>query len=136
MLRFAERGVEEAPITLRIGIGVLFIYTGITKLLDIQGTAQFLDQLGFTPAVFWTMILLFIELAGGLLVLSGFLTRFTSIALGLVLIIAILTFNLRNLSTTALITDMFKNIALLGGLITLFFSGPGRLSIDRWMGWE
>lgn len=73
--------IDIAALVLRISLGVMFIAHGMLKLLvfTLPGTADFFASQGF-PA--WTAYpVTFLEIGGGLLLVSGIATRWVSIAL-------------------------------------------------------
>ena len=77
---------EYAAFVLRIGLGLMFIAHGLLKVLvfTLPGTAGFFESVGFPG---WSAyIVAYAEIAGGLLLLSGFAVRAVSIALIPVLI--------------------------------------------------
>ena len=66
-----------ANLLLRIPVGLIFIAHGAQKLFGvlggpaIHGTAQFLEQIGIFPGVFWAVVVGFVEFFGGIAVILG-----------------------------------------------------------------
>jgi putative oxidoreductase len=70
-----------AALILRISLGAMFIAHGLLKVFvfTLPGTAQFFDSVGFPG---WTAYpVAFMEIAGGILLISGFATRWVALAL-------------------------------------------------------
>ncbi len=68
-------------LVLRISIGIVMIAHGLLKVVvfTLPGTAQFFDSVGFPG---WSAYpVTFIEIAGGVLLISGIATRWVSLAL-------------------------------------------------------
>lgn len=66
---------------LRVSIGMVMIAHGLLKVMvfTLPGTAQFFDSVGFPG---WSAYpVTFIEIAGGVLLISGIATRWVSLAL-------------------------------------------------------
>jgi putative oxidoreductase len=117
---------------LRVGIGVMFIFHGIPKLLG--GTEQWegLGQKGLpflsegSLAIAFGFAAMAAELAGGLLLALGFYHRLACLALGATMAVALST----KLGDVTGIGDFaFKAgwpLELLLVFIALFFTGPGR----------
>jgi len=132
MFRFLENKLEWNALPLRVFIGALFLFTGITKATNIEGTTSYLANVGFaTLPEFWTYLLIAAEILGGLFILLGILTRLSALVLTIVLIVAIGTVHLENFNV-----QLFKDAAIMGGLLSLLLQGPGKLSLDQWLLWE
>ena len=68
-------------LVLRVSIGIVMIAHGLLKVLvfTLPGTAQFFDSVGFPG---WSAYpVTFIEIAGGVLLISGVATRWVALAL-------------------------------------------------------
>lgn len=76
-----QRNIDYAALTLRIGLGAMFIAHGLLKVMvfTLPGTAQFFESVGFPG---WSAyIVVFAEIAGGSLLLLGIGVRAISLAL-------------------------------------------------------
>ena len=78
------------------------------------------------------------ELLGAAALILGFATRY--VVIGFVVFMLVATFsshaywNFTDVAQRRIQDSAFwKNIAILGGLLILFASGPGRLSVDHWL---
>jgi len=129
------------PAVLRLAVGAVFVAHGAQKLLSAAGgglpeTASAFADLGLTPV--WPVALLIglVELAGGLLLICGALTRWVSPVLALATAVAVWKIHLPN--------GFFMNwslapgqghgyefsLALIAALVSLMLTGPGALSVD------
>ena len=115
---------------LRLVIGAIFLYHGITKIMmpmagmiDFVGGAATGVGLTFLSNETWFWIVALIETIGGAMLVLGLCTRTAAAALSIVMLFAI---NLKGRSIKTSELDM----ALLGTLISLIFTGAKRYSID------
>lgn len=106
-------------------LAYLFIVAGWGKIGGYAGTAAYMESQGLPGDLLILVILL--ELGGGLAILFGFQTR--AIALVLVLFNVLTAFMFHGSPDDA--TDFMKNISIAGGFIYLVVYGAGRLSIDH-----
>lgn len=119
---------EWTPLFLRLGLGVLFLGVGVTKLLTLKQTQAYFASLLPVPQVFlWIVILA--ELLGGLGVLAGVLTRWASLGLALLLLLIILIVHLPNITTSY--GYVLSNFALLTSALALASLGSGKWAILR-----
>ena len=115
---------EFGPFALRIGIGGLFLTTGIMKLMNPSGVTGMLSNLGFPGATFWTWVLILAELLCGAAVLVGFKVKWVVIPLGVILFVAIV------ISPGGVISSVKDSVFLIS-LISLYLSGPGAWALDK-----
>ena len=116
---------ELAPLVLRVGIGGIFIFSGIIKLLDTAMVTGLLQGIGFPIPVVWTWILLLSEIVFGLAVVLGIQLKYTTIPLMVIMIVAAYTLLLT--APSMVITP----IVFFFGLISLWLSGPGAFGVSR-----
>ena len=125
---------DFSPLSVRLGLVALFAYTGINKIIAYAGTSGFMQQLGL-PA-WWAAVLLVLENVGWILLLLGVFSRIASIWLALIPFFGIFMVNIPNLPGTAI--DLFKNIAIIGALVSIILGGPGKFSLgakkkNKWL---
>tara|TARA_R100001369_G_C3299055_1_gene165358 strand:+ start:326 stop:724 length:399 start_codon:yes stop_codon:yes gene_type:complete len=108
---------------LRIMVSGIFLVAGLNHLLNIEKTAQRIEQASFKGIAHffgdpqWLIILSgIIMIVAGFLFLIGYKTKWAAIVLMMVLIPITLTVQVGQITTLG---PLFKNIAILGGL--LFF---------------
>lgn len=121
-------------LVLRLVIGAVFLYHGITKLLmpslgmmEFVGGAATNLGLTFLSNESWFWIVAIVETVGGAMLVLGLCTRCAAVALGIVMLFALNTKGWM-LPTAEL------DYVLLGTLIALLFSGSKRYSLDHLMG--
>lgn len=127
------------PLAPRVAIGVIFVAHGAQKLFGafggggIGGTAGFLGDVGFAPALLWAWVLAVVEFFGGLFVLVGFKTRLAALLIGISQLVAIAVVHGKN--GLFLRDGGFEyNLAILGCLVALVLAGAGPLAVDRFRG--
>jgi putative oxidoreductase len=122
-------------LALRLAVGVVFIMHGWQKLFvkGLPTVATFLGSIGLAPAQFWAMTLTVAELAGGVALIVGVLTRVAALALGVTMVVAIATV----LGGKGFFLPGYEfALTLLGASIALALTGPGRFAVDRRLGLE
>jgi putative oxidoreductase len=135
--RIMNRYASYAPLVLRIVAGVIFLMHGAQKLFGafggsgIDGTAQFFEQAGIAPGLFWAWIAGLVEFFGGLALLLGALTRFAALLLAVQMLVAIFAVHLQH---GFFLPQGFEYaLALFGICVTLLLSSAGELAIDRYL---
>ena len=126
----------QNPLTLvgRILLALLFILAGVSKLTGFAGTVGYIASKGVPFPELAAGAAIGIELGLGLLLLVGFQARWA--ALGIALFTFVVSFIFHNF--WALPADQvlmnqqafFKNMAIVGGLLTVAAWGAGRWSMD------
>lgn len=135
-----HRFADLAPLFLRLGLGLVFVVHGWSKLTGGPSAfAGMLTGLGVgAPEVFAWLVTL-AELVGGVLLLVGLLTRLATLPLIATMIGAIVLVKV-DLGVIAPggapMPGAELDIALLAGLLALLTFGPGRVSLDRVVGIE
>ena len=131
--------IDVGLLVLRVVLGVIFTAHGAQKLFGafggpgLEGTAGFHGQLGIKPPYLMAVLAGLAEFVGGILVAVGFLTPIASVALVVVMAVAILTVHLKN-GFFAQSGGYELNLALAAMALTLLFAGAGTLSIDGALG--
>ena len=117
---------------LRIGLGILFFAAGLMKLFTagVGGISGFLSSLGFPLATIFAVILIAVEIICGALLIIGWQTKWASFLLGIVIIVAILTVQIKNLAGDQAI-QFFKDLSILVGLFAINAGGPGKWCLDK-----
>jgi len=113
----------------RVLIGVLFLITGVTKALNITGTAGFFGSLGIPGATFFAWLVMLVEIILGLALLVGWKVKYTVWPLVVILVIAVM---LTTGWTTGInwVNLMFHLITILA-LLHIGSDGAGMWAIDR-----
>lgn len=122
-----ETGESSVLLVARFLLGSLFLWSGIGQVQGYDETAIFLSRHGVIGGLL--PIAIFIELAGAVLLIAGWRTRFTCLALAGFCVVTALLFH-ANFADHQQMFHFLKNAAIAGGLLSLYVSGPGRLSFD------
>ncbi|MEO8022648.1 DoxX family protein [Polaromonas sp.] len=115
-------------------IALLFIPAGFSKIAGFTGTAGYIASKGVPLPEVAAAAAIGVELGLGLLLLVGFQARWA--ALGIALFTVVITFIFHNFWAVPAEQVMmqqqafFKNIAVVGGLLTIAAWGPGAWSVD------
>lgn len=138
-----KRQAEWLPIFItRLFLGLFFILSGFFKLLDSKEHEKLLKTLqeAHIPMYeFFSHLIPWLELVCGMLIMIGFLTTLAALILFIILITALVTEGLSSLSSFRgmMIIEHFLYLretlfSLL--FLWLFFSGPGKVSLDSTFG--
>lgn len=111
---------------LRLAIGGIFLYHGILKLQNMQGTIGFFDSLGFPAFMAWMVAL--IETVGGALMILGIWPMAVGLLFAAIMVVAILKTKLGGSFGAA-----EKEVIILVSSLTLAFGGAGSCSLIRCM---
>lgn len=119
----------------RILLVVVFIVSGVGKLVDLSGTSAYMASQGLPLPSVLALLVGLAELGLGLLVAVGFQTRIAAWLLALFSLLTILFvhhyWDMTGDARAANQIQALKNLAMIGGFIILAGVGPGRLSVDR-----
>lgn len=126
----------QNPLSLlgRALIALLFIPAGFAKIGGFASTVGYISSKGVPMPEVAAALAIGIELGLGVLLLLGFQTRWA--ALGIALFTLVITFIFHNYWAVPAAQMMmqqqafFKNIAVIGGLLTIAAWGPGAWSLD------
>lgn len=113
----------------RILLALIFLKSGIGKIENFQGTAQYMAGHGMPYTNFFLVGAIFIELVGSITIILGFFTRFGTVLLLIFLIPTTLIFHNIFVDPKMMIQFM-KNVSMFGGFLILLVMGPGRFSLD------
>lgn len=119
----------------RFLVAVIFIMSGVGKMLGFAQTTAMMEKVGFpAPELFLVGAITF-ELIGGILLLGGLKTRWASLALIMFMIPATLIFHAANigdpLQAQMQITEVLKNLAIIGALVKFLADGAGEFALDN-----
>lgn len=100
-----------------------------------RGTEEMFRKLGFPAAAATALLAGTAEAAGGLLLALGLLTPLAGLCISVVMLNAIGSVHWKN-GFWASKGGYEFNLALLAGAVAIVATGPGRLSLDRLIGWD
>ena len=124
------------PFTLvcRVLMAALFLPAGISKITGFAGTVGYIASKGVPLPEVAAIIAIIVEVVGGLALILGFKARWAALLLAVFTLFA--TFMFHNYWTLPAGQQMvqqlmfMKNIAVIGGLLTLAAWGAGAWSMD------
>lgn len=136
-MRYLSLEQQKDPLLLaaRVLLMVLFVLFGWQKLTGFSGTVAYMTSTGAPVPMLSAIIAVVMEFAVGIAIVLGFFTR------PLALLLALYTFGtalighhywtMTGMEQYANMINFYKNISIIGGLLLLSVTGPGRFSLDR-----
>lgn len=118
----------------RVLLAYLFIPAGIAKITGFAGTVGYITSVGMPAPSLAAAVAAAIEIVGGFAILLGFGTRVAALVLALFTLVASIFFHAywavpaEQQMIQTLLFD--KNLAVIGGLLTLAAWGAGAWSVD------
>lgn len=133
--KFLNTDNSKTTILIRLMVGAVFLSEGIQKFLfpDTLGAGRF-EKIGLPSPEFLGSFVGSLEIICGALVLVGLLTRFASIPLIIIMLVAIATTKAEVLADKGfweMLHGSRTDWAMLLGSIFLLIKGGGFYSIDR-----
>jgi len=115
----------------RLSVGMLFLESGRGKLfVKLDELGEFFDQLGIPFPHLNAIVVASIEFFGGICLILGLASRLVSVPLAFIMLIAILTSEIKKVSTLGDFLYL-PEVSLMVIFVWLIFSGPGKVSIDN-----
>jgi putative oxidoreductase len=114
----------------RLLISPIFLVAGVQKLLHFSQTQAYIAQSGLPMAKFCAAGAIFIEIVGGLALVLGLRTKPVALIMALYLVPTTLIFH-GHISDPAMLTQLLKNAAIIGGLLMVFAFGAGDITLDK-----
>ncbi|GHS84262.1 hypothetical protein PAGU2196_50960 [Pseudomonas sp. PAGU 2196] len=119
----------------RILLMILFVVSGWAKLTGFDGTVSYMTSLGAPAPTIAAAVAVIMEFFVGIVLILGLYTRplaflFALFVLGTALI-GHPFWNMVDPERSANMTQFLKNLSIIGGLLLLAVSGPGRFSLER-----
>ena len=112
----------------RVLISLLFLLNGYFKILNYNGTIDWMESYG-VPG-FFLIPSIILEIVAPLLIIIGYKTKIAAIFLVAFCIATAFIFH-ADFSNQIQINSFLKNIALAGGFIFIAVSGPKKFSLDN-----
>jgi putative oxidoreductase len=119
----------------RVLLMVLFVKFGWTKLTGFSATEAYMATTGAPVPVIAAAIAVVMELVVGLAIVIGVFTRPLALLLALYTLGTALIghhfWTQTGMEQYVNMVNFYKNVSIIGGLLLLAVTGPGRYSIDR-----
>ena len=116
------------PLLARIFLSLIFLKSGIEKIIASDATQQYMQSKGVSPLLLIPTIV--VLLLGSLSILLGYRSRIGALMLVGFLIPATLIFH-TDFSQSLQEIQFFKNLGLIGGLLMVVAFGAGEISFDK-----
>jgi putative oxidoreductase len=126
----------QTPFSLigRLLLALLFLPAGISKIGGFAGTAGYIASKGLPLPEVGVVIAIVVEIGAALALIVGWQTRWAALALAVFTLAATFIFhNFWAMPADQVMMQQlmfYKNIAVVGGLLTLAAWGAGALSLD------
>jgi putative oxidoreductase len=134
---FAVRYGDGFALVGRVLLAWLFLASAWGGLGNIAGFAGYLTNLNVPSPLFFAWAAILAELAFGLCLLFGVAGRYAAVVgIGYVIVATLLAHRYWDYPAAQQgnqYNHFLKNLAVIGGLLLVFVTGPGRFSVDRWM---
>ena len=123
--------IDVGLLILRIGIGIVFIFHGLPKLMGgVEtwtqiGSTMSIVGINFAP-VFWGFMAATTEVVGGIFIILGLLHRPVALMLTFTMIIALLV-HLTSGDSFGIYSNALKGLIV---FVALAITGPGKYSLD------
>lgn len=121
--------MEYIPLVARICLALIFLNSGVNHALGFPGFVDTIGQvlpLAGLVAVFTVIFLL----VGSIFLILGYKVRIGATLLIVFLIPTTLIFH-NFLADPGELISFLKNLGLIGGLLLLIYTGPGKVSLDK-----
>ena len=126
---------DELLLAGRVLMMILFVLFGWQKLNSFSGTVAYMASTGAPSPELSAVIAVAVELVGGALIAVGFYTRPLALVFAVYTLATALIghryWALQGMDQYLAMINFYKNISIIGGLLLLAVSGPGRYSFDR-----
>jgi putative oxidoreductase len=122
-----DSGNSSVLLVARCLVAALFLWSGASQIQGYDETTSMMIHSGVMSNLLPAAV--FIELAGAILLIAGYRMRATALTLASFSVLTALLFH-ANFLDHAQMFHFLKNCAIAGGLLSLYVTGPGRLSFD------
>jgi len=120
----------RAILLIRLMAGAVFFWEGVMKFVfPNQGVGRF-TKLGFPAPHFTATADGWFEIVGGLLLLTGYRARLTSLVMAAFCVATAVFFH-RHFADQNQMIHFLKNVMMAGGLLQITYFGAGAFSLDR-----
>lgn len=110
----------------RLFLSIIFLASAFGKITNFDGTLQYMDAHGMPLANVLCVLAIAVESLGAVALILGYKTRWGAAALAVFLITTTAVFH----TAPDQRIQLLKNLAILGGLLTVLANGPGPVSLE------
>lgn len=118
----------------RVGLAAMFLWAGYGKLVHMDGNVGYMKAYGMPAADLLIWPALLVELVAGAMILIGWKARWAALALIVFTILATFIFHAYwSVPADQVLNQQIhfmKNLAILGGLLSVFAHGSGRYALE------
>lgn len=131
----SEHIADWAALIGRVGLALIFVWSGYGKLADISNTVGYMNayHVPMANVLVWPAALL--ELVGAGMLLAGWKARWAALALAAYSIVSAAIFhNFWTAPPDQVLNQtihFMKNVAIVGGFLQVFAFGAGPYAVDR-----
>ena len=129
-LRRLTRAQWVPQLLVRLFVGYFFLETGWGKIHNLEGMTERFTDWGIPLPAFNAALSGWTELLGGALIVLGLFTRLVSIPMFINMVVATVAVKLKKVGGLDDFVELDDPLYALS-FLWLFFSGPGRVSLDR-----
>jgi putative oxidoreductase len=126
---------DEVLLLARVLLMLLFVLFGWSKLTDFAGTAAYMASEGLPLPMLAAAVVIAMEFVVGLAIMLGIFTRPLALLMALYTLGTALVghhfWTMAGAERAANMINFYKNLSIIGGLLLLCLTGPGKYSIDR-----
>jgi len=137
MDRVSEASHDSMLLAARVAMSAIFLPSGFQKLTHLAAFAGTLAQHGVPHAPELAVLGAGVEFFGALLILTGTRLRWAALLMAAFTVVAALIshrfWQIGDAGRAAQQIQFMKNVAIIGGFLSLFVAGAGAYSIDYWL---
>lgn len=115
----------------RILIAAIFLKQGFDKIMNFSNASAGFGAVGLPLPEVFTVLAIAVEILCGIALVVGFQARWAALILFFFSLILIGYMYRTVFSYTALLNNMLRNLAIMGGLLMIASFGPGKLAVDK-----
>ncbi len=110
----------------RLFLSIIFLASAFGKITNFDGTLQYMDAHGIPLATVACVVCIAVESLGAVALILGYKTRWGAAALAVFIVSATAVFH----TAPDQRIQLLKNLAILGGLLSVLANGPGPISLE------
>jgi putative oxidoreductase len=133
LLAWLDRHLWIPPLLARLFVGYFFFETGWAKIGSLDAMTERFIEWGIPFPAFSSALSAWTELVGGALLVLGLATRLAAIPLFINMAVAIAVVKMKRVTGLDEFVELDEPLYALV-FLWLFFSGPGRASLDHLIG--